>query len=42
VYQHVLLQRHGLAKVEVACFNVNAILSVGMFLSALGDLLLRR
>ncbi|HSB80485.1 MAG TPA: UbiA-like polyprenyltransferase [Candidatus Methylomirabilis sp.] len=39
VYQHVLLHRHGLAKVEVACFNVNAVLSVGMFLSALGDLL---
>jgi 4-hydroxybenzoate polyprenyltransferase len=42
VYQHVLLHRHGLAKVEVACFNVNAVLSVGMFLSALGDLLLSK
>ena len=42
VYEHVLLHRHGLAKVEVACFNVNAVLSVGMFLSALGDLLLQR
>lgn len=42
VYQHVLLHRHGLAKVEVACFNVNAVLSIGMFLSALGDLLLSK
>ena len=42
IYQHVLLHRHGLAKVEVACFNVNAVLSIGMFLSALGDLLLQR
>jgi 4-hydroxybenzoate polyprenyltransferase len=42
VYQHVLLHRYGLAKVEVACFNVNAILSVGMFASALGDFLLQR
>jgi 4-hydroxybenzoate polyprenyltransferase len=42
VYQHVLLRRHGLAKVEVACFNVNAVLSIGMFLAALGDLLLQR
>lgn len=41
VYQHVLLQRHGLAKVEVACFQVNAVLSVGMFLFTLGDLLLQ-
>jgi 4-hydroxybenzoate polyprenyltransferase len=42
VYQHVLLHRQGLAKVEVACFNVNAVLSIGMFLSTLGDLLLQR
>jgi 4-hydroxybenzoate polyprenyltransferase len=42
VYQHVLLHRHGLAKVEVACFNVNAILSVGMFALTLCDLLLSK
>jgi 4-hydroxybenzoate polyprenyltransferase len=40
VYQHVLLRRHGLAKVELACFNVNAILSVAMLACTLGDLLL--
>lgn len=42
VYQHILLQRHGLARVEVACFNVNAILSLGIFAATVGDLLLRR
>ncbi len=42
VYQHILLRRHGLTKVEVACFNVNAILSLGMLACTLGDLLLSK
>ena len=42
VYQHILLRRHGLAKVEVACFNVNAALSIGLFAFTLADLLLSR
>ncbi len=40
VYEHWLLHRHGLAKVNVAFFNVNGVLSFGMFLFTLGDLLL--
>ncbi len=41
-YEHWLLHRHGLAKLNVAFFNVNGILSIGVFLFTLGDLLLRR
>jgi 4-hydroxybenzoate polyprenyltransferase len=39
-YEHWLLHRHGLAKLDVAFFNVNGALSIGMFLFTLGDLLL--
>ena len=38
--EHWLLHRHGLAKVNVAFFNVNGALSIGIFLFTLGDLLL--
>jgi 4-hydroxybenzoate polyprenyltransferase len=40
VYEQWLLHRHGLAKLNVAFFNVNGALSIGMFLFTLGDLLL--
>jgi 4-hydroxybenzoate polyprenyltransferase len=40
LYEHWLLRRHGLAKLNVAFFNVNGVLSIGMFLFTLGDLLL--
>ena len=39
LYEHWLLHRHGLAKLDVAFFNVNGALSIGMFLFTLGDLL---
>ncbi len=39
LYEHWLLYRHGLAKLNVAFFNVNGALSVGLFLFTLGDLL---
>jgi 4-hydroxybenzoate polyprenyltransferase len=39
-YEHFLLHRHGLAKLDVAFFNVNGALSIGLFLFTLGDLLL--
>ena len=38
-YEHLLVYRHGLARLDVAFFNVNGILSVGLFLFTLGDLL---
>jgi 4-hydroxybenzoate polyprenyltransferase len=38
-YEHWLLHRHGLDKLDVAFFNVNGVLSIGMFLFTLGDLL---
>jgi 4-hydroxybenzoate polyprenyltransferase len=40
VYEQWLLHRHGLAKLNVAFFNVNGALSIGMFLFTLGDVLL--
>jgi 4-hydroxybenzoate polyprenyltransferase len=42
VYEHLLLARKGLSKVDVAFFNVNGILSVAMFFATLGDVLLAR
>jgi 4-hydroxybenzoate polyprenyltransferase len=42
VYEHLLLHRHGLAKLDIAFFNVNGVLSIGMFLFTLGDLIIRR
>jgi 4-hydroxybenzoate polyprenyltransferase len=42
IYEHLLLARKGLAKVDVAFFNVNGILSIAMFLATLADLLLVR
>ena len=40
LYEHWLLHRHGLAKLDVAFFNVNGVLSIGLFLFTLGDRLL--
>jgi 4-hydroxybenzoate polyprenyltransferase len=39
-YEHWLLHRHGLTRLDVAFFNVNGALSIGLFLFTLGDLLL--
>ncbi|MFB3816689.1 MAG: UbiA-like polyprenyltransferase [Candidatus Methylomirabilales bacterium] len=39
-YEHLLLARHGLKKLDVAFFNVNGVLSVAMLLATLADLLL--
>jgi len=41
-YEHRLVHRHGLAKLDMAFFNVNGVLSIGMLLATLGDLLLMR
>ncbi len=38
-YEHRLVYRHGLARLDVAFFTVNGTLSVGLFLFTLGDLL---
>jgi 4-hydroxybenzoate polyprenyltransferase len=40
-YEHWLLHRFGLAKLDLAFFNVNGALSIGLFLCTLGDRLLR-
>ncbi len=40
-YEHLLLARRGLAKLDVAFFNVNGVLSVAMLLATLADLLIR-
>lgn len=40
-YQHWLVYRHGLAKLDLAFFNVNGTLSVTMLLATLVDVLLR-
>ena len=40
LYEHWLLYRHGLTNLNVAFFNVNGGLSIGMFLFTLGDLLI--
>jgi 4-hydroxybenzoate polyprenyltransferase len=40
LYEHRLVHRHGLAKLDTAFFNVNGILSVGMFLATLADICL--
>jgi 4-hydroxybenzoate polyprenyltransferase len=42
LYEHRLVHRHGLAKLGMAFFNVNGILSIGMLLATLGDLLFSR
>ncbi len=39
-YEHLLVHRHGLAKLNAAFFNANGVLSIGMFLCTLADLLL--
>ena len=41
-YEHRLVHRHGLAKLDMAFFNVNGVLSIGMLLATLGDRLLSR
>lgn len=42
LYEHRLVRRHGLAKLDMAFFNVNGVLSIGMLLATVGDLLLSR
>jgi 4-hydroxybenzoate polyprenyltransferase len=41
-YEHHLVHRHGLSKLDVAFFNVNGVLSIGMFLATVGDLAFSR
>ena len=36
-YEHRLVHRHGLAKLDTAFFNVNGALSIGMLLATVGD-----
>ncbi len=40
VAEHCLIHRHGLAKLDLAFFNVNGIVSIGMFIATLLDVLL--
>ncbi len=40
-YEHLILARYGLSRLDVAFFNVNGIVSVVLFAFTLGDLLLR-
>ena len=42
LYEHRLVHRHGLAKLDTAFFNVNGVLSIGMLLATVGDLVLSR
>lgn len=42
IYEHLLVHRHGLAKLDTAFFAVNGVLSIGMFLATVGDVLLSR
>ena len=41
-YEHLLVHRHGLTKLDMAFFNLNGLLSLGMFLATLGDVLLAK
>ncbi|HSW51250.1 MAG TPA: UbiA-like polyprenyltransferase [Bryobacteraceae bacterium] len=41
-YEHRLVHRHGLAKLDMAFFNVNGTLSIGMLLATAADLFLSR
>jgi len=41
-YEHLLVHRHGLVKLDTAFFNVNGLLSIGVFLATLGDVLLAK
>ena len=38
--EHLFIHRHGLAKLDLAFFNVNGIVSIGMFIATLLDVLL--
>lgn len=42
LYEHSLVHRHGLVKLDMAFFNVNGILSIGMFLATAVDVLLAK
>jgi 4-hydroxybenzoate polyprenyltransferase len=42
LYEHRLVHRHGLARLDTAFFNVNGVLSIGMLLATVGDLVLSR
>jgi 4-hydroxybenzoate polyprenyltransferase len=37
LYEHRLVHRHGLAKLDTAFFNLNGVLSIGMLLATVGD-----
>jgi 4-hydroxybenzoate polyprenyltransferase len=37
LYEHRLVHRHGLTKLDMAFFNVNGVLSIGMLLATIGD-----
>lgn len=41
-YEHYLVHRHGLAKIDLAFFNVNGGVSIGIFLATAGDLFFSR
>ena len=41
-FWELLVHRHGLTKLDMAFFNVNGVLSIGMLLATLGDLLFSR
>jgi 4-hydroxybenzoate polyprenyltransferase len=41
-YEHYLVHRHGLAKLDMAFFNVNGALSIGLFIATAGDLFLSK
>jgi 4-hydroxybenzoate polyprenyltransferase len=41
-YEHLLLWRHGLAKLDIAFFTVNGAISIAMLAFTLADVLLRR
>lgn len=41
LYEHCLVHRHGLAKLNLAFFNVNGFLSVGIFLATVADVLIK-
>ena len=42
LYEHRLVHRHGLSKLDVAFFNVNGVLSIGLLLATVGDLFLSK
>ncbi len=41
LWEHLLVHRHGLARLNTAFFNANGILSIGMLLATVGDILFK-